>query len=77
MISEVWLLKSRMRISLILLDHLLDVVVVVENDSANLGEGQGTIDPQILEGSGRDKKQPPDFVRLKPFPDWSGLSLRQ
>lgn len=40
-----------MRAAFMLLDHFLDVVIVVENDTSDLRKGQGSVDTEILKGT--------------------------
>lgn len=62
MVSRVSLLSDWMRTAFVILDHLLDVVIVVKNDTPDLGEGQGTVYAEVLEGSWGNQQKPPDLI---------------
>ena len=46
-----WILEDKITATLMFLNHLFDVVIIVQNDSANFGEGQGSAGTQVLQGA--------------------------
>lgn len=42
--------------------HLLDVVIVVENDTPDFCKGQGSVYAEVLKCAGGKQEQPPDFI---------------
>lgn len=58
------------------LNHLLDVVIIVQNDSANFGKGQSSAGTQVLKGALRDTEKFSDFMGLIPLLRGCGISFR-
>ncbi len=46
-----WILEDKITGILMVLNHLFDVVIVVQDDSANFGKGQGSAGAQVLQGT--------------------------
>lgn len=46
----------------IALEHLADVLIIVENRSPDFGKRKGSVYPQVLKLRGGDGQQPSDFM---------------
>lgn len=61
-----WILEDKITGILMVSNHLFDVVIIVQNDSSNFSEGQGSTGAQVLQGTLRDAQHPSHFMGLEP-----------
>ena len=52
---------------LVLFQYLHDFMVLVIEDPADFGVGEGAVDAKVLQGARRDAQQFSDFIGFKPF----------
>jgi len=71
-----WILEDKITRTLMVLNHLLDVVIIIQNDSANFGKGQSSAGTQVLKSALRDAEKFSDLMGLIPLLRGSGISFR-
>lgn len=71
-----WILEDKITRTLMVLNHLLDVVIIIQNDSTYLGKRKGSGGAQVLKSALRDTEKFSDFMGLIPLLRGSGISFR-
>ena len=52
---------------LVLLQYFHDFMVLIIEDPADLGVGEGAVDAKVLQSARRDAQQFPDLIGFEPF----------